>query len=117
LHGLTYEVADLNTAVFPAETYDAVYAHACLHHVFQLEHLLDQVKHTLRPGGLFVVQEYIGPSQMQFPRKHLYLADVFLKMIPESYRQMHRHEAIKHEVPRLSLETIPKAYAQAKLCL
>ena len=40
LDGLTYEVADLNTATLPKETYDAVYVHAALHHVFQLEHLL-----------------------------------------------------------------------------
>ena len=54
-------------------------SHASLHHVFQLEHLLDEIKQTLKPGGLFVVYEYIGPSQMQFPRRDLELADVFLK--------------------------------------
>ena len=52
LDGLTYEVADLNTARFPVETYDVVYAHASLHHVFQLEHVLDQIKQTLKPGGI-----------------------------------------------------------------
>src|SRR6267143_930629 len=46
LTGLTYEVADLNTATFPPETYDVVYAHACLHHVFQLDPVLDQIKQT-----------------------------------------------------------------------
>ena len=104
LQGLTYEVADLNTAKFPAETYDAVYAHAALHHVFQLEHLLGQIRQTLKPGGLFVVYEYIGPSQMQFPRRDLQLADIFLKLIPDRYRHMRREEGIKHEAPRLSLE-------------
>jgi 2-polyprenyl-3-methyl-5-hydroxy-6-metoxy-1,4-benzoquinol methylase len=51
LQGLTYEVADLNTTELPAETYDIVYAHASLHHVFQLEHLFDQIKKTLKPNG------------------------------------------------------------------
>ena len=88
LDGLTYEVADLNTAKLPKETYDAVYVHAALHHVFQLEHLLDQIKQTLKPGGLFVVYEYIGPAQMQFPRRDLELADAFLNAIPERYRSM-----------------------------
>jgi 2-polyprenyl-3-methyl-5-hydroxy-6-metoxy-1,4-benzoquinol methylase len=87
LHGLTYEVADLNTAEFPAEAYDVVYAHASLHHVFQLEHLLNQIRQTLKPGGLFVVYEYIGPSQMQFPRRDLELADIFLKVIPRALSQ------------------------------
>ena len=106
LDGLTYEVADLNTATFPKETYDAVYAHAALHHVFQLEHLLDQVKQTLKPGGLFVVYEYIGPSQMQFPRRDLELADVFLNVIPERYRATARSKGIKKEALRLSLDSM-----------
>ena len=104
LDGLTYEVADLNTAKLPKETYDAVYVHAALHHVFQLEHLLDQIKQTLKPGGLFVMYEYIGPSQMQFPRRDLELADAFLNAIPERYRSMPRFKDIKKEALRLSLD-------------
>jgi len=106
LDGLTYAVADLNTAILPKETYDAVYVHAALHHVFQLEHLLDQIKQTLKPGGLFVVYEYIGPSQMQFPRRDLELADAFLKAIPERYRSMPRLKDIKKEALRLSLDAM-----------
>lgn len=106
LDGLTYEVADLNTAEFPAEMYDAVYAHASLHHVFQLEHLLDQIKQTLKPGGLLVVYEYIGPSQMQFARRDLELADVFLKALPERYRRMRRLKGVKEEAFRFSLDTM-----------
>ena len=106
LDGLTYEVADLNTAKLPKETYDGVYVHAALHHVFQLEHLLDQIKQTLKPGGLFVVYEYIGPSQMQFPRRDLELADAFLNAIPERYRNMPRLKGIKKEALRLSLDAM-----------
>jgi SAM-dependent methyltransferase len=106
LDGLTYEVADLNTAEFPPETYDAVYAHAALHHVFQLEHLLDQIKQTLKPGGLFVVYEYVGPSQMQFPQRDLVLADAFLKAIPERYRRMLRREGTKKKAFRSSLDAM-----------
>jgi hypothetical protein len=79
-----------------------------LHHVFQLEHLLDQIKRTLKPGGLFVVQEYVGPSQMQFPREHLSLADVFLKAIPKRYRQM-QDGRIKERAARLSLDTMNRS--------
>jgi 2-polyprenyl-3-methyl-5-hydroxy-6-metoxy-1,4-benzoquinol methylase len=106
LDGLTYEVADLNGAKFPPETYDVVYAHASLHHIFQLEHLLNQIKQTLKPGGLFVVYEYIGPSQMQFPRRDLELADTFLKVIPERYRQFQKRSGIKKEAFRSSLDSM-----------
>jgi SAM-dependent methyltransferase len=106
LDGLTYEVADLNTATLPKEAYDVVYVHAALHHVFQLEHLLDEIKQTLKPDGLFVVYEYIGPSQMQFPRRDLELADVFLNVIPERYRKLQRRGGFKKEALRTSLDTM-----------
>jgi hypothetical protein len=77
-----------------------------LHHVFQLEQLLDQVRQTLKPGGLFIVYEYIGPSQMQFPRRDLELADVFLKVIPERYRRTVNPKGIKKEALRLSLDAM-----------
>jgi 2-polyprenyl-3-methyl-5-hydroxy-6-metoxy-1,4-benzoquinol methylase len=106
LDGLSYEVADLNAAKFPPETYDVVYAHASLHHIFQLEHVLDEIKQTLKPGGLFVAYEYIGPSQMQFPRRDLELADIFLKLIPERYRKFQRQGGIKKEALRTSLDSM-----------
>ena len=109
LDGLSYEVADLNAAKFPAETYDVVYAHASLHHIFQLEHILDEIKQTLKPGGLFVVYEYIGPSQMQFPRRDLEVADIFLKLIPERYRKLQRRKGIKEEAFRCSLDAMNRS--------
>jgi ubiquinone/menaquinone biosynthesis C-methylase UbiE len=66
LDGLTYEVADLNTATLPREMYDVVYLHAALHHVFQLEHLLDQIRQTLKPGGLFVCMSISGRRRCSF---------------------------------------------------
>lgn len=109
LVGITYEVADLNTVQLPAQVYDVVYAHAALHHVFQLEHLLDQIEQALKPGGLLVAYEYIGPSQMQFPRRELELADIFLKAIPERYRKLQRRAGIKKEAFRASLDEMNRS--------
>jgi len=109
LDGLTYEVADLNTVQLPAATYDVVYAHAALHHIFQLEHVLDQIKKTLKPGGLLVAYEYIGPSQMQFSRRDLELADMFLKLIPEGYRKLLRRKGIKEQAFRFSLDAMNRS--------
>ena len=109
LDGLTYEVADLNTVQLPAETYDIVYAHAALHHIFQLEHVLDQIRKTLKPDGLLVAYEYIGPSQMQFSRRDVELADTFLKLIPEGYRKLLRRKGIKEEAFRFSLDAMNRS--------
>src|SRR5438874_9442496 len=72
LKGLSYHVADLNTVSLPEETYDVVYAHAALHHVFQLEHLLDQIKKTLadrstrRPPSNHPAQSSSGNRRAKF---------------------------------------------------
>jgi tRNA (mo5U34)-methyltransferase len=105
LTGLEYRVADLNRDELPPDAYDVVYAHAILHHIFALEHVLDQVRRTLRPGGLLVLYEYVGPAQMQFPREHLELADALLRAIPRAYRRHVRPglDGTKDSAPRVSI--------------
>jgi len=111
LVGLEYRVADLNEESLPEEKYDVVYAHAVLHHLFALEHVLEQVRRTLKPEGVFVLYEYVGPAQMQFPRKHLELADNLLRLIPEKYRVYVRADAdgTKDAAPRLALSQMNAA--------
>ncbi len=48
-----YEIADLNTIDLPADAYDIVAAKGTLHHLVQLDHVIDQVHRALKPGGLF----------------------------------------------------------------
>ena len=43
---------------------------------------------------------------MQFPRRHIELADIFLKVIPERYRKLQRREGIKKEAFRTSLDAM-----------
>jgi hypothetical protein len=43
---------------------------------------------------------------MQFPRRDLELADVFLKLIPERYRKLQRRGGIKKEAVRTSLDSM-----------
>ncbi|MGD8623344.1 MAG: methyltransferase domain-containing protein [Anaerolineae bacterium] len=64
LHGdfgsADYGVLDLNRAVLEEEAYQVAVSVGTLHHIERLEHLLDQVQRGLKPGGKFVVYEYIG---------------------------------------------------------
>jgi 2-polyprenyl-3-methyl-5-hydroxy-6-metoxy-1,4-benzoquinol methylase len=62
----TFIVADLNTAIFPQGPFDCVVAHDSLHHILYLDRVCSEVKNSLRPGGRFLVIDYIG---MGFVRK------------------------------------------------
>src|SRR5262249_1699609 len=49
-----YLYGDLNTVELPVQEYDAVVVWDSLHHVADLERLVEQVRHTLKPEGIFV---------------------------------------------------------------
>src|SRR5947208_9402032 len=50
---------DLNTVALPPGAFDLVFCHAALHHVIELEALADQIKRTLRPGGVLITVDVV----------------------------------------------------------
>ena len=60
-------VGDLNFIELPEETYDFVLAVSSLHHLINLEHLFEQIRRALKPGGLFLTYDFCGPSAWQWP--------------------------------------------------
>ena len=56
----SFLAGDLNTISLPPDTYDCVVAHDSLHHILYLGRLCDEVLKTLRPGGSFLIMDYIG---------------------------------------------------------
>ncbi len=56
----TFITGDLNTMVLPRGPFDCIVAHDALHHILILGRLCDEARESLRPGGLFLVIDYIG---------------------------------------------------------
>lgn len=88
LTGIDYTFTDLNVEVFPADHFDVVIGWGTIHHVENLEHFFAQVRRTLRPGGLFVLREYVGPTRIQFTPEQLAVCNRLMSTIPER-RRMH----------------------------
>ena len=59
-------VADLNTFPLPRNEFDSIIAHDSLHHILHLDRLCEDVTYALKPGGYFIVMDYVG---MGFLRK------------------------------------------------
>jgi ubiquinone/menaquinone biosynthesis C-methylase UbiE len=104
LRQLTYRVADLNTLVHPENNYDVVFASQSLHHIESLEFYLDQVERTLKPNGLFIINEFVGPNQFQWTDLQVRHAQLLLETIPERYRQIIQGHGLKTEIARPSIE-------------
>ena len=59
--------------------YDLVYWEHALHHMFDVDHALAWSVRALKPGGLLVVNDYIGPTRLQWRRKEVALVRQFLR--------------------------------------
>lgn len=97
---IDYQVANLNELVLPPDTYDAVFASQSVHHIEALEFYMQQVSNSLKEGGLFIVNEFVGPNQFQWTDKQLRLANDMLESIPEQYRYCIREEGFKQSIER-----------------
>jgi len=82
-----YHLQDVNCAVLPPERYDLVVVAHSLHHFKRIEHIIEQVNRALKPGGLFVAWEYVGPRRQRFSRRQRACADMVLRALPLKYRR------------------------------
>ncbi len=62
----------------PIEAYDLVYWDHALHHMFDVALALNWSVRALRPGGILLVNDYIGPSRLQWSRSEVARAREFV---------------------------------------
>jgi len=85
---IRYERADLDRLELPENAFDVVYGVFSIHHVRELERLMEQVARTLRSGGLFVLNEYVGPTRFQWTPEQAALCNALLATLPERLRRL-----------------------------
>jgi SAM-dependent methyltransferase len=98
---IRFESCDLNAIHLPRAAYDAVVFCMSLHHVSALEHVLEQVARSLRPGGVLLVNEFVGPRQFQFSDFQLELVRSLLATMPERLRRSCHGGGLKTEYVRM----------------
>jgi SAM-dependent methyltransferase len=104
---LHYIQLDLNSGTLQPSKYDICFSGAAIHHVLRLEHAFDQIRQALRPGGLLVLFEYVGPSSFQWDDKTERLMNRLLAILPESYRMSLREPGrVKRLIERASIDQV-----------
>lgn len=86
LERVNYDVADINKMRLKKYHYDVAFCSMSLHHFENLEHILKEINESLKEGGLFIVNEYIGPNRFQWTDKQFSIANELLRLLPERYR-------------------------------
>lgn len=84
---LTYEQRNIDEIRLQQGGYDLVWANGALHHLNALEHVISQVYISLRPGGVFVVNEYVGPKRQQLSPRRKEIVNSVIHLIPPRLRE------------------------------
>lgn len=89
-HGLRYHLADLDDKMddFPRGEVDVVFAHSSVHHVARLEALFAAVAAMLKPGGIFHLNEFVGPTRFQWTDAQIAAVNDFLEALPPRLRRL-----------------------------
>ncbi len=83
---LDYRVGDLDADELAPDSVDLVWSNGALHHLSNLEHVLEQVHRALRPGGLLVANEYVGAPHQQLTHRHRELVNAAVHILPARLR-------------------------------
>jgi SAM-dependent methyltransferase len=89
-----FRVEDANRLKLEPGAYDLIVSSHSFHHFQELEHVMVEVLAALAPGGLFILEEFVGPTQFQWTDEQIVLTRELMVNIPESYRTL-RWGAIK----------------------
>lgn len=81
-------VGDVNKIQLQENSYDLIFACHSFHHFVDLEYLMDQIYSALTPRGLFLLEEYVGPTQFQWTDQQLQLVNALLPLLPERLRSV-----------------------------
>ena len=86
--GLRYHVADLEHEPIAAGAVDVVFAHSSVHHVERLEELFTSISAMLKPGGLFHLNEFVGPTRFQWTDAQIDGVNRFIEGLPPRLRAL-----------------------------
>jgi SAM-dependent methyltransferase len=84
---IDYSVVNLDEDGLPQDTYDAVFGLPSIHHVFRLERLFKNIRASMKPGALFYLDEYVGPSRFQTTPKVTAIINEIRAALPDRLKR------------------------------
>jgi SAM-dependent methyltransferase len=72
----------------------------------RLEHLFGQIAKSLRPGGFFFLDEYVGPNKFQWTDEQLTFINAQIVALPPRLKRSIVDQSLKGRVGRMPIEDI-----------
>lgn len=95
-----FSVANAQKQDLGEAKYDLVLFEGSLHHFSPMNEILQKVNICLKPGGILVVFDFVGPSRFQWTERQLSVANALLQILPERYKRMWPGDSLKKRVYR-----------------
>jgi len=98
-----------------------VFFHASLHHFKDIEALVGQkIKKTLKNKGKLIINEFVGPNRLQFPKHQIQAINQSIQLLPQKYRQrfklgMHKNKVYGSGIIRMILADPSECVASADI--
>ena len=81
-----FQVGDVNAVRLEPGRYDLIFSSHSFHHFLNLEEIMEQVGRALTPRGLFILEEFVGPTQFQWTDLQIDMTRSLTALIPERFR-------------------------------
>ncbi len=101
MESLKYSVADLNNYNWGDKKYDLVIANGALHHISNLEEVFAGIRQSLKPGGILIACEYVGPAYMDHSKRQLEIINAASFLVPPELRARTGRAVINERLFRL----------------
>lgn len=82
-----FRCENIHDVKLAANSYNVITFIASLHHIDELEGMLQRCEGALSPGGVLWAAEYIGPNYFAYPEEHTRLARSFWRAIAPSLKK------------------------------
>jgi SAM-dependent methyltransferase len=96
--------ADVLADNLPSGTFDVVFVQAAIHHFDRIEEMFALMHRVLRPGGLLVYDEYVGPDLHVWDDKVVEVMDRINEALAPIYRWDSLAKGLRETGPRPSRE-------------
>lgn len=78
---------DVNSMEITSNYYDVVFFQASLHHFNNIKSFTEnRIKMALKEKGLLVINEYVGPTRLQYPKTQIRKINEALEIIPKKFK-------------------------------
>ena len=106
---LDLRCGDVLKAGIAPNSFDVVYVQAALHHFFNIEEMFEFMHRVLKPGGLLMFDEYIGPDMHQYDDLVMQICNLLNAALDERLRCNALHDGqIREVVPKATLTCVSR---------